>query len=797
MMKYLATCTLLFLSTTNLFAADYFVSPSGNDASSGTFMSPWQTIQKAADTMLPGDTCYIRGGTYREAVTPSRSGSPGKPITFTVYSDERATISGCEPVLSNWTIDEGLTYKTSLTMELGHENQVFINRTNMAWEARWPNVGTTSLDGLLEYPMATMESGTKNTRIVDDAIPDYDWTGGKAWVSSHKRWFSWTAPITRFSRGGVSVADNSDGFNMVCREKGKFYLFGVRDALDSANEWHYDSSQKPLYLWDPGSGIPSEVEVKTRLYGFDLSDRQHIRIEKLRFFATSIKTSPTSASLEFDRLRMKHVYHSNTADKKYGSQGVTGFLLRGDNHALMNSEIAYSSGTGVYIGGSGHRVINNYIHDHDYIGSYASPLVVDGSDVVISHNTITRAGRQTVQFRKIYGSLFQFNDVSHAGYLTWDLGLIYGNGVAGGNAEVRYNWLHDNHSTHYGNGLYYDHGFKNILTHHNVIWNVNHKALNHNQYGNYLLWYNNTGSTRGKIGLGSTWNGGMKRDLHGCRYINNVVNAGTTFNGSDYVAENNFVHYAQLISNRHLTAESAPVDAAIQLAGITTPWIGEGPDAGAYEEGATPWVAGHDFTSPPTGVDTNRVLAWHRNLLNNATFAAGTLEPWKSMGGSVKLFKGNRGSQWIANKPTLMDYYSCELGLGQSGVSQKITGLKPDSEYELMAKFRVEPGESVYLGVKNHGYAASTGSIITNTITGAVPVRERGTPDEWGKTTLMFRTGTNATSAEVYAWKNSNGPGKVYLEDAGVQLQSHGMDAAHLDNTGGVLDRNGDAGVAQ
>lgn len=69
-------------------AADLFVAPTGQDSSPGTQAAPLRTIQKAADLALPGDTVYIRGGTYNAVVRVSRSGLPGQPITFTRYPGE-------------------------------------------------------------------------------------------------------------------------------------------------------------------------------------------------------------------------------------------------------------------------------------------------------------------------------------------------------------------------------------------------------------------------------------------------------------------------------------------------------------------------------------------------------------------------------------------------------------------------------------------------------------------------------------------------------------------------------------
>ena len=67
----------------------------------------------------------------------------------------------------------------------------------------------------------------------------------------------------------------------------------------------------------------------------------------------------------------------------------------------------------------------------------------------------------------MYQALIQHCEMSYAGMLTSDLGLTYGNVIEGGNSEVRYNLLRDNKGTHFNMGLYYDHGTKNVITHHN------------------------------------------------------------------------------------------------------------------------------------------------------------------------------------------------------------------------------------------------------------------------------------------------------------------------------------------
>lgn len=71
---------------------NYYVSNSGNDSNPGTISAPWRTMQKAMDTLLPGDTLYVRGGQYNGIQTGwsfEYSGTETQPITVTNYPGEQ------------------------------------------------------------------------------------------------------------------------------------------------------------------------------------------------------------------------------------------------------------------------------------------------------------------------------------------------------------------------------------------------------------------------------------------------------------------------------------------------------------------------------------------------------------------------------------------------------------------------------------------------------------------------------------------------------------------------------------
>ncbi len=66
----------------------------GDDRGAGTAVAPWKTLAHALRRLKPGDTLYLRGGTYYEKVFLSRSGTAEAPITIASYPGELAIIDG-------------------------------------------------------------------------------------------------------------------------------------------------------------------------------------------------------------------------------------------------------------------------------------------------------------------------------------------------------------------------------------------------------------------------------------------------------------------------------------------------------------------------------------------------------------------------------------------------------------------------------------------------------------------------------------------------------------------------------
>jgi len=120
---------------------DLFVSPRGSDGNPGTMQSPFRTPGRARDAvrslknagggLKEPVTVYLRGGTYylKEPLVliPDDGGTPGCPITYAAYRNERPVISGGQP-LSDWkeeTTGGRRQWKTTISSVVSEENLVY------------------------------------------------------------------------------------------------------------------------------------------------------------------------------------------------------------------------------------------------------------------------------------------------------------------------------------------------------------------------------------------------------------------------------------------------------------------------------------------------------------------------------------------------------------------------------------------------------------------------------------------------------------------------------------------------
>jgi len=99
---FLAFLLTGLLSLSNLFAQNIFVSPNGNDINSGTINEPLLNISAAVTKAKPGDTIFVRGGTfnYTATISISKSGTAESRYYIFAYKNERPILDFSAQALS-------------------------------------------------------------------------------------------------------------------------------------------------------------------------------------------------------------------------------------------------------------------------------------------------------------------------------------------------------------------------------------------------------------------------------------------------------------------------------------------------------------------------------------------------------------------------------------------------------------------------------------------------------------------------------------------------------------------------
>lgn len=126
--------------------AKWFVDAArGDDAADGSETAPWKTLGHALRQLSPGDTLYLRGGTYYEHVFLSRSGTQQAPITIASYPGELAVLDGGlrefaeDPARSWQPLEDGAEgeYVSTQVYRDADDRQVPRQFLPGSWEPMW------------------------------------------------------------------------------------------------------------------------------------------------------------------------------------------------------------------------------------------------------------------------------------------------------------------------------------------------------------------------------------------------------------------------------------------------------------------------------------------------------------------------------------------------------------------------------------------------------------------------------------------------------------------------------------
>jgi hypothetical protein len=164
--------TLLITTLMTAFglnAAEFYAAPTGTSSGNGSINSPWdlQTALNHPSSVKPGDTIWLRGGTYRinnhiTKFTSRLTGSSSAPITVRQYPGERATVDG--NILQNtggWVNYWGFEIYNSNTDRHTTES------------GPWPTDWTFTFDGKKsDYCVSGFDLQAPNVKLINLIIHD-------------------------------------------------------------------------------------------------------------------------------------------------------------------------------------------------------------------------------------------------------------------------------------------------------------------------------------------------------------------------------------------------------------------------------------------------------------------------------------------------------------------------------------------------------------------------------------------------------------------------------------------------
>ena len=513
------------------------------------------------------------------------------------------------------------------------------------------------------------------------AATGWDVTGAQSVLNVDHQYSCWTRRVQNHSAGsktfaydkdlGPTVGKNDEGGSNPLFNDDRYYLFGMRQFLDVPGEWFYDAKVKELYFCAPDGKSPANgvLEIKTRDWGFTADQNcNYLTIDGIEFFGTAFKFGKYNKKCSFLVFRNNRVLQSSwtehiglpkdSTDKVARAASQAYPTIEADHSQILNNTFAYGALSALYVNGFDNLIENNVIHDFCYTSS------LDYPPLQISKpwpDKIRIAGRATVRYNTFYRSggiqvhaaqadnEFYLNDV-HDSFLSCqggnkDTSAIYTYNVFCAGTRIHHNWVHEGYSGTPplswggGEGIRGDDKTCGLTVDHNVTWNlgacgieiknvdypkpkdanrcINNTVFNHSSYN----------PTKGAIYICSAKNNqnsqstvvnNLADSIHGWWFatplgtLKELSNNDTAFNPATDLVNPGWFDF------RPVAGAAEIIDRGVVVEGITDRAVGNAPDIGAYERGASVyWIPGQRMVkaSCPIVPDRMQSVPVNRDVL--------------------------------------------------------------------------------------------------------------------------------------------------------------------------------------
>ena len=517
--------SLLWASPVALPAAEFFVSPAGNDSASGSKAKPFATLERARNALratkhsgaaADGVTVWLGAGDYPLAktfeLTGPDSGTAEPPVVYRSIEPGKARLFGARPVefadfkpVTDATLlarldpaARGKVVQLNLApLQLAHAQtfpdvfthggglfELFVNDRRMPL-SRWPNDDVTTMGKVLDKGDASSGPQRRGGKFVAREERCTRWNVEQGvWLEGYWR-VPWRAVALRVK--SIDAATRTIEFAEPDREligskyapagqlgdgKETWSALNLLEEIDRPGEWCVDFTSGTLYFWPPEDLSRAAIYLTDRDTPLvTLKDVSHVTFRDLSFegnLGNGLEISGGSDAL--------------VAGCTFRNLGGSGVLVRGgQRHGVRSSDFSDLGQGGIYLGGGDRKTLtpahhfaeNNHLH---HLGlrqkTYAAAIHVGAYGVTeavgcrVAHNFIHDLPHAAV----LYGGndhIFEFNEIARVVLTSGDMGAFYttNDWTSRGNV-VRHNYVH---ASPRANAFYMDDGDSGDTVFGNVV----------------------------------------------------------------------------------------------------------------------------------------------------------------------------------------------------------------------------------------------------------------------------------------------------------------------------------------